>query len=350
MDRDMKRDTEPGETDRVRRTVATVGLVVPTLMALGMSADTSFRFLGAVLGIVDPAERGVLTGTAEAAVIALTLYAWATSTRLAARIAYLVVLVQAVPAFEVSGGYGGMVRTALGPVLLVVLLHLLLGLELRMSRVRPSGIVADILREARERLVAYLGIGRRGTDSAAIARSRAADRAVVLADRVAEAPEKSRKRSRRSARLSAAVDAARHGLDASDARAMEAAIVARVVRRKSVDGLAGISIEYDWAGTVTETVSGTPGRVETSPKPVSRVSRPALAVPSRETAPGGTELLTTVEAAALASQLRGETVTAAVIRNWKWRSRLIPATDVDGTLYERDAVVAAELKTRRVSP
>jgi hypothetical protein len=258
--------------------------------------------------------------------------------------------VQAVPAFEVSGGYGGMVRTALGPVLLVVLLHLLLGLELRMSRVRPSGIVADALREVRERLVAYLGIGRRGTDSAAIARSRAADRAVVLADRVAAAPQGSRRRLRLSARLSAAVDAARHGLDASDARAMEGAIVARVIRRKSVAGLAEIETRHDWAGTATEAEvlaavpTGTLARP--APRAVRRPTRDAS--PALETVGGTAELLTATEAAAVASQARGETVSPSTIRTWKHRGRLTPVLEDDMTLYRRDDVVSAATRNGNV--
>lgn len=324
-----------------RKLVATVGLVVPATMALGMSADTSFRFLGSVLEIVDPAERGVLTCTAEVAVIALTLYAWATSTRTAAWIAYAVVLVQALPAFEVSGGYGGLVRMALGPVLLVVLLHMLLGLELRMSRVRPTGLLADALREVRERLVAYLGIGRRGTDSAEIARSRAADRAVLLVDRVAVTTAGSRRHARRSAALARALDAARHGLDASDARDMEAAIVARVVRRKSVAGLAEIQIRHDWAGAVRGPETPV---LETRPAPSRRtvpVRRPAVELFAPGTVDETKDLLTATEAASVASQARGGKVSPSTIRTWKHRGHLVPVIEDDMTLYRRDDVLAA---------
>ena len=48
---------------------------------------------------------------------------------------------------------------------------------------QSNGLLASIGREIRERLTARLGIGRRGADSAEIARSRAADRAVRLATR-----------------------------------------------------------------------------------------------------------------------------------------------------------------------
>lgn len=229
-----------------RTKAATFGLVVPAAMALGMSANTSYRFLGTTLDITMQWERGLLCGVAEAAILALTTYSWATRTKGAAWLAYAIVLVQAVPAFEVSGTFGGVVRVLLGPVLLAVMLHLLLGLEVRMSGRRPDGIVRAAVRELRERLTAYLGIGRRGADSAAIARSRAADRAVMAAGRMAAAREGSRRYRRHGARLADSIDAARRGLEGPAADAAERAIVGRVVRRKSVAGLATITERYEW--------------------------------------------------------------------------------------------------------
>jgi hypothetical protein len=229
-----------------RAAAATAGLTIPALMALGMSADTSYRFLGTALQITDTWERGLLCGVAEAAIVALTVYSWATRARGAAYLAYAAVLIQAIPAFQVSGATGGPVRVALGPVLLAVMLHLLLGLEVRMSGTRPDSLWRATLRELRERLTAWLGIGRRGADSAAIARSRAADRAVALADLTAAVGPDTRRYRRRAARLAAAIDAARHGLDAEDAAAAEAAIVGRIVRRKSVGDLATIGLRHAW--------------------------------------------------------------------------------------------------------
>lgn len=233
-----------GKMNRARG--ATIGLLVPAVMALGISANTSYRYMGRVLEITEHSERLLLCGVAEAAIVALTLYAWATRTKGPAYLAYAAVLVQGVPAFQISPGAGGLVRVVTGPILLAVVLHLLLGLELRMTQGRSDGLFATAAREVRERLVAYLGIGRRGADSAAIARSRAADRAVDLADKVAEAAPGTRKHSRRTAALAAAIDSARHGLDGQEADAAEAAIVARVVRRKSVASLATIDVTHDW--------------------------------------------------------------------------------------------------------
>ena len=334
-----------------KKIAATSGLAVPAAMALGMSADTSYRFLGTALGITHPLERGLLTGTAEAAVVALALYTWATGMKGAARLAYACVLVQSVPAFRVSGGTGGMVRTALGPVLLVVLLHLLLGLELRLSRSGPVSLTGAALRELKERLTAYLGIGRRGQDSAAIARSRAADRAVRLTAKVDRAKNGARK-DRLTARLADALDRAQHGLDTAEAMTAEAVIVSRVVRRKSASGLAGIGNRRNWDELYRDAdpVSGTRPVAPVVPetRPVAPV-RNAPAVPKeRPVAPAVSEtpvsetqtLLTVAEAAVVASQVRGETVTPSTIRTWKHRGRLSPALDGD-TLFERDAVVSA---------
>jgi hypothetical protein len=68
-------------------------------------------------------------------------------------------------------------------------------------------------------------------------------------------------------------------------------------------------------------------------------ARPAL--PTPETPDETKTLLTVAEAAAVASQVRGETVSSSTVRTWKHRGRLTPALDEDGTLFERDAVVAA---------
>ncbi|WP_158708371.1 hypothetical protein [Streptomyces sp. NRRL S-455] len=230
-----------------RTQAATYGLLVPAALALAMSADTSYRFMETALQISDETERMILCGVAEAAIVALTVYAWATRTKGPAYLAYAAVLVQGIPAFTVSGSVGGPVRVVLGPVLLAVLLHLLLGLELRMSGAKSDSLLASALRELKERLTAFLGIGRRGADSAAIARSRAADKAVDLADRLAAAQPGKRKHTRLVGRLAKQIDAARHGLNETEAAQAEAAIVARVVRRKSVKALANISTRHDWS-------------------------------------------------------------------------------------------------------
>ncbi|HTJ39486.1 MAG TPA: HTH domain-containing protein [Dactylosporangium sp.] len=242
-------ETTP-EVNPTRAKIVTWALAVPASMALGLSASTSYRFAAERLDITDLAERLALCATVEAAIIALTLHSWGARSKASAWLAYGFVAVQAVPAFAVSGGLGGIFRVAAGPVLLALMLHKLLGLEMKFSGEKSQGLLASAGREIRERLTARLGIGQRGADSAAIARSRAADRAVALASK--------RSLGKRAAvRLAVAIDAAQHGLNETDAAAAEASIVARIVRRKSVAALHGLDARHAWLASAAATDAAT---------------------------------------------------------------------------------------------
>lgn len=266
-----------GQGDRSRRRirVATAALAVPATLALGVSAYTSYLYFGVRLGITGW-ERAPMCGTAEAAILALSVYAWATSRRGIALIAYALVLVQSIPAFSLSGGTGGVVRIALGPVLLAVVLHLALGLEVRLRGTRRETLWGRVAAEARERIVSYLGIGRRGEDSAAIARSRAADRAVRLTGRMAAAKTGTRRYRLHAARLAEAIDAARRGLDPEAADAAEAAIVGRIIRRRSVTDLATLTDRHVW----TERVPARHTSVTRVPVPGTELPVPGAELPT----------------------------------------------------------------------
>lgn len=266
---------QPSRVDKTRARVVTASLALPASMALGLSASTSYRFAGDRLDITNLAERVMLCATVETAVIALTLHAWGARSKASAWLAYGLVAVQSIPAFEVSGGAGGVFRIAAGPVLLAVLLHKLLGLEGRFSGAAATGLLASAGREIRERLTASLGIGRRGADSSAIARSRAADRAVALAS--------ARRLNRRSAaRLASAIDTAQHGLSDADAAIAEASIVARVVRRRSVADLHSLDTRHVWTATDTGHPSAT------APAPVATaVTAPPATAPAKKAPAGG---------------------------------------------------------------
>lgn len=303
-----------------RARIVTVGLLVPAAMALSMSASTSFRFAGERLGITDLAERMVLCGTAEAAIIALTLHSWGAKSKASAWLAYCLVAVQAVPAFSVSGGAGGIVRIVLGPILLALMLHKLLGLELKFSGEVSTGLLATAGRELRERLVARLGIGRRGADSAAIARSRAADRAVALASR--------RRLGKRAAvRLAVAIDAAQHGLNEADAAGAEASIVARVVRRKSVAELHSLTARHVWRSKVLS---------EPETVPVE-IAEPDTAVDIQASA----EPVVWVRNRTIVSGRRSLRITPKAVR--RARSTQVP----QAAAHQPEAVPAAQVPERR---
>lgn len=169
------------------------------------------------------------------------------------------------------------VRFGGGPLAALLLFHSLLGLELRHQGTERESLIRAALQEARERLTARLGIGRRGADSAAIARSRAADRAVRLASA-------RRLGSRAAARLADAIDAAQHGLDEDAAAAAEAAIVARVVRRKSVAGLHALDAAHVWSASRTSTATDTPAAQSEAPGEVA-LPEPAQVPPGKPQQP-----------------------------------------------------------------
>lgn len=256
--------TDEKKSSGKRAKLAATALAPSGLLALGLSAQTSYRYLGTTLAVTQTWERFALCGVAESAILGFTTYAALTKTKFPAYLAYGVVLVQAIPAYSLSGGSGGTVRVALGPVLLAVVLHFLLGISKKVNRTRSTGLLASFGREIRERVTARLGIGRRGADSAAIARSRAADRAVRLAS--------GRKLGKRAAaRLAVAIDAAQHGLGELDAAAAEASIVARVVRRKSVADLHRLTARHVWS---TSTASAAVSVIEMFEPAVEEIAVP----------------------------------------------------------------------------
>jgi hypothetical protein len=172
------------------------------------------------------------------------------------------------------------VRFGGGPLAALLLFHSLLGLELRHQGTERESLLRAALREARERIVSRLGIGRRGADSAAIARSRAADQAVRLATR-------RRWGKRAHDRLADAVDAAQHGLDPDAAAVAEAAVVARIVRRQSVMALRQITGGHVWSTTAVSGVSmvGAPAVEIAEPDTTEDSTAPAVPVISGWTGP-----------------------------------------------------------------
>lgn len=225
--------------------------IVALLVAMGYSALTSWEWAADHLHATT-LERAVIFGVFELTMLAFAVASRANQLRGGGRgwqhaAAYLFTAAMSVMAVQESTSLlAGALRFLGGPVASLALWHSLLGLELKASGLRRDGLLAAVLREARERLTASLGIGRRGADSAAIARHRAADRAVNLSVRLAAAREGTRRHARLVRRLSQAVDRAREGLSAAEAEAAEGEIVTRVVRRKGVMGLASIGARYDW--------------------------------------------------------------------------------------------------------
>ncbi|MER6365865.1 hypothetical protein [Kitasatospora sp. NPDC001527] len=100
-----------------------------------------------------------------------------------------------VPAWHEGGGFtvSTIVRIIIGSFGTALAAHSALGLELRHRTGEESQAAgAQIAREIRERMMAYLGLAQRGQTAQEIARDRAMDRAVELADREARLTDKQR--------------------------------------------------------------------------------------------------------------------------------------------------------------
>jgi hypothetical protein len=177
---------KPGDKKKRRTLIGFTGMGLVTLLGFGLSANTSIVFAEARLHMVDPWTLTV--GLAlEGIVLGLTLYSWAFEDKGTARAAYLLVLAQAIGAFEVVRFQHEDIGTAavriVGPVMLAYGLHKLLGLEtkLRKIQITSDGILARWWRDRLKRLESRLGIGARGADAQAISRRNAQDKLIALA-------------------------------------------------------------------------------------------------------------------------------------------------------------------------
>lgn len=177
---------KPGNKPNRRTLIGFTGMGLVTLLGFGLSANTSIVFAGARLHMAAPWTLTV--GLAlEGIVLGLTLYSWAFDDKGTARAAYLLVLAQAIGAFEVVRFQHEDIGTAavriVGPVMLAYGLHKMLGLEtkLRKIQITSDGILARLWRDRLKRLESQLGIGSRGADAQAISRRNAQDKLITLA-------------------------------------------------------------------------------------------------------------------------------------------------------------------------
>ncbi|MFF4823154.1 hypothetical protein ACFY20_08965 [Streptomyces sp. NPDC001312] len=244
------------------------------------SADTSWRFAAHRLGMASASERVSMFAAAELALFACALMARQNLRTQGApgtpgMLVWLITGVQVIPAFAESGIVGGTVRAVVGPVLAALLWHLAMGIELRHGQPdRLSGsLPALIAREARERLLSRLGLAVRDRTAEQITRDRATVRAVALAARLADMPDKARGRARVQRRLSVAVGKAQAGAD----REQRAKLLDLLAARRHAASLATIDLASPWQPT---------------PAPVVEETEPVLAArPIPQMVPAGVRLL-----------------------------------------------------------
>jgi hypothetical protein len=181
----------------VKKTVAFLHGKVSIAVALGFaaalgftlfSADSSWRFAGK-MGMTDNWERGILFGVAELGVLALVFMARqnlnsaAKTPGVPGTLVKVVVGVQVIPAFEVSDSFWiGVVRAFFGPVMAMLMWHLMLDIELKHkdADAENNSMFAQLAREARTRIFASMGLAERNKTALEIVRDRNLNKAVDL--------------------------------------------------------------------------------------------------------------------------------------------------------------------------
>ncbi|MFD9486186.1 hypothetical protein ACFWBX_19790 [Streptomyces sp. NPDC059991] len=252
--------------DRQRHlSAAVVTAAVAALVCTAYSADTSWRFAAHYLDMRNTAERTAMFAAAELALFSMALMARQNlhgprrAAGLPGVLVWVITTMQTIPAYAESGPIGGTVRAFTGPVMAAVLWHLAMGIELRQQTpdAASRGLAALLTHQARERLLAWLGIVEQDQGAAQIIRDRATRRAVALAARLAEmTPEQRTGRAgrRRVRRLSTAL--ARSGID-TDPRLNEQ-LLRQLATRRQAAALATIDLPKRWTAPPTGQPAGPP--------------------------------------------------------------------------------------------
>ena len=292
-----------------RRTPAAV--LVAALAALACtaySADTSWRFAGHSLDMASPAERAAMFAAAELGLFACALMARQNlrthgAPGVPGALVWFITGVQVIPAYAESGIVGGTVRAVVGPVLAALLWHLAMGIELRHRAPGSSSgsLPALLAREVRERLLSRLGLAVRDRSAEQITRDRATVRAVALAAKLADMPEKARGRARVARRLSVAVGKAQAGASAEQ----RTKLLELLAARRHAAALATVDLPSPWepAGVTVE-------RVDDDQAPLAIEA----ARPLPEVVPAGVRLLPVV---ARPQPVRMTTAQGSMLHVWK---------------------------------
>lgn len=269
----IARRSERRPHDRTRRlSAAAVTAAAAALVCTAYSADTSWRFAAHYLDMRNTTERTVMFAAAELALFALALMARQNlhgprqAAGLPGILVWVITAMQTIPAYAESGLVGGTVRAFTGPVMAAVLWHLAMGIELRQRTpdAASRGLAAVLTRQARERLLARLGIVEQDQGAAQIIRDRAVQRAVTLAARLSEMPheQRTKRAGRRTVRrLSKAL--ARSGIDADPGRNEQ--LLRQLATRRQAAALATIDLPGRWT-----TPAGQPVGPPTAPPDHSR--------------------------------------------------------------------------------
>ncbi|MGW4492699.1 hypothetical protein [Streptomyces sp. NPDC004376] len=245
-----------------RISAAVVTAAVAALVCTAYSADTSWRFAAHYLDMRNTAERTAMFAAAELALFSMALMARQNlhgpkrEAGLPGVLVWVLTAMQTIPAYAESGPVGGTMRAFTGPVMAAVLWHLAMGIELRQRTPEAAsrGLAAVLTRQARERLLARLGIVEQDREAAQIIHDRAMHRAVALAARLAEMTREQRTGwvGRRTVRrLSKAL--ARSGIDADPRRNEQ--LLRQLATRRQAAALATVDMPGRWTTPVGQPAS-----------------------------------------------------------------------------------------------
>jgi hypothetical protein len=248
----QQRRRPPG-SKRWRGTVAVPVAAMAALGCTAYSADTSWRFAADYLDMGGTAERVAMFAAAELALFATALMARQNlngpkqAPGLPGTLTWVITTVQILPAYAESGLVGGTVRAFVGPVMAAMLWHLAMGIELRHRTpdAASRGLAAVLVRQARERLLARLGIADQDADAARLIRDRALSEAVALilrAESMTDRQRGKRRQRRLTERLHEALE--RAGVDGDPLQ--DELLLRKLATRKQALDLASITLPPRW--------------------------------------------------------------------------------------------------------
>lgn len=258
------------------------------LLCTAYSGDTSWRFARDHLDMASRGERTLLFAAGELALFGMALMARANlndptkgEPGAPGVLVWVVTGVQVIPAYSESGPVAGTVRAFFGPIAAALLWHLAMGIELRHRGRDSQSLPAVLAREARERLLARLGLGVRGLDAQQITRDRwtriATRRAAHLAD-LKTAKARPRRLASARTRLARAVDRT----DAAVLPEQQAVLVDRIAGYVHAEELVAVAGRSPW-----QPVAPAPERAELEPVPDEPEAYPSTPRP----VPAGARLL-----------------------------------------------------------
>ncbi len=244
---------QPPSANRRRGTIAVPVAAMAALGCTVYSADTSWRFAADYLDMGSTVERAFMFATAELALFATALMArqnLAGPTRapgLPAALVWVITTVQIIPAYAEFGPVGGTVRALIGPVMAAMLWHLAMGIELRHRSpdATSRSLAAILVRQAREHLLARLGIADQDADAARLIRERALSDSVALILRAETMTDKQRGR-RKGQRLANRLHEALEQADVDGDPRQDALLLRKLATRKQGLGLASITLPPRW--------------------------------------------------------------------------------------------------------